>query len=356
MVGIKKADGWSVAFSKTAAGAAEIKAGTSVDVSGSTVQFASATSISMPTLTAGNDYAIFVSSSGSIQAVAWTANTGVDPTPPASGGPWECIGGFHYAPGGNATGWNTGGNATPQIDEYTFWDLSFRPKCPDPRGMMLVAGMFWIDYYLLGVDHHINGTSRHNVAIATGTVKPKIPAMFGGNGSDLVTQMDWHWTGEIFHSHGKRFPSWREFQTAAFGVIEELSRDQAPVTTGLNTTNNSGATYKDQAYTGIWGGNLMAGSHYIWTGDLTYGTHTGLFDASGSRTPSFDPGYYALYNGRGRGTSPVEDLYSMRALLVGGKYGVGVASGSGSVDAANAVQTHSASISARGAADHLLLF
>lgn len=63
-----KADSTTVAFTKTAAGAASVKAGTKVDVAGTLVQFASATAITMPTLAAGTDYAVWVKDDGAIQA------------------------------------------------------------------------------------------------------------------------------------------------------------------------------------------------------------------------------------------------------------------------------------------------
>jgi len=141
-----------VAFTKTGNGTAEIKAGTLIDVSGTTVAFMSATSISMPTFAAGTDYAIWVSASGTIQA---TDNF----TSPPAAGSWRKIGGFHYAPGGNATA-QSGGNTTAQINEYSFWDLKFRPVCADPRGMTLVADTFWADIYLCGVDAIVNGSSK----------------------------------------------------------------------------------------------------------------------------------------------------------------------------------------------------
>lgn len=48
------------------------------------------------------------------------------------------LGGFHFAPGGNAAARN-GGDSVPAINPHSIWDRNFRPACKDPRGMALVA-------------------------------------------------------------------------------------------------------------------------------------------------------------------------------------------------------------------------
>lgn len=65
-----KADPTTVAFTKTGAGTASIKAGTKVDVAGTVVTFVAATAIAMPALAAGTDYAIWVKDDATIQAPA----------------------------------------------------------------------------------------------------------------------------------------------------------------------------------------------------------------------------------------------------------------------------------------------
>jgi len=126
--GFLKADPDSVAFTKTGNDTAEIKAGTTVAFSdGSQVNFDTATAITMPTLSAGTDYAIWVAPDGTIETD--TSFT----TAPTAGG--RRIGGFHYAPGGNASfSLNAGdGGTTPQINEFSFYDLKWRPSVADPR-------------------------------------------------------------------------------------------------------------------------------------------------------------------------------------------------------------------------------
>ncbi|MFL9829154.1 hypothetical protein ABTU92_30560, partial [Rhodoplanes sp. SY1] len=172
-----KADRWSVAFVRTAPGTVSLKAWTVIELGGILFTFAAQTAVQMPTLTAGTDYAIYLCSDGTLRAdSSFTAPTGY--TVANS----RCIGGFHYAPGSNAPA-QAGGDATPQINPYSLWDIKFRPACSDPRGMVLIEGAWWCDIYLTGVDHHANGTSRYNVAIADGSSPPKIPTSFGGNGS-----------------------------------------------------------------------------------------------------------------------------------------------------------------------------
>ena len=353
---LTKADPWVPVILKTGAGSASVRAGTAVRVGTTVVLFGSDTAITTPAMTAGTDYAVFVSDAGAAQAVAWTANTGTGPTAPV--GTWAWVGGFHYAPGANATAYNTGGNRTPQINPYSCWDLKFRPKCPDPRGMVLVAGKFWCDIYITGVDHHLNGTSRHGVTIATGDVLPKLPAMFGGNGSTLVTQLDWYWSNELVDSHGKRMLKQVEFRTAAFGVIEQAAggRVNDPLQTGINFNNNGGGTNNDERYTSIWGLNLSIANFYVWGQETMGHTYEGTYVGTTQTAPQITPNYHQAYVGRARGYSPQLSAPFQRGVLLGGSTGSNVIgySGSGSVDWANAVQSNSGRISVRAAADHLM--
>lgn len=248
LAGFYKADPTSVAFTKTGAGTAEVKAGTLVGFEdGTQVAYTTATSITMPTLTAGTDYAIWADKDGSIQA---TTNF---TTPPETGS--RKIGGFHYAPGGNATG-TSGGNTTAQINEYSFWDLKFRPACPDPRGMTLVADGFWMDIYLTGVDAITNGSSKYNVTIADGSSPPKVPTTFGGNGSTTYGSYTWFEAMELATAFGKRCPTQQEFMSAAYGTTEASSRGSDPGTTQMSAT--------DDNFTSKWGVIQSTGVLNIW--------------------------------------------------------------------------------------------
>jgi len=242
-----KADASSVAFTKTAVNTAQIKAATVVNVRGTMVTFASATSITMPTLTAGTDYAIYACTDGSVRADAsFSAPSGYTTANSRK------IGGFHYAPGGHS-GAPGGGNATAQINDYSFWDVKFKPACLDPRGMTLVAGGFWSDIYPLGVDHQANGTSKYNVTIADGASPPKVPALFGGNGTTTYTSLNQWEAAEVLAAYGKRLPTYAEFSALAYGTTEATSIGADPVTTSWNAT-----------YISKWGAAQVSGNLWCW--------------------------------------------------------------------------------------------
>lgn len=278
-----KADTSTVAFTKTAAGAASIKAGTKVGVGSSVVTFDTATAITMPTLTDGTNYAVWVKDDATIQATA-------DFTSAPGAGNWRKIGGFHYSPGGHS-GAPGGGNTTPQINEYSFWDLMFRPACSDPRGMALVAGGFWADIYGLGVDHLTNGTSAYNVTLADGGTPPKIPTVFGGTGSSAYSSLTWFEANEVLRSHGKRPPTYAEFAAMAYGTTENSSIGTDPVTSSWSA-----------AYASRWGLAQVSGCMWWWGADM--GTNAGIntgwawYDKAGGRGKinGLEPGYLTAVN------------------------------------------------------------
>lgn len=248
----RKAITRQVAWTKTGNNTAETQTALTVEVDGAVVEIPSGTPITMPTLIIGVDYAIWAAPDGTLEA---DASFSVAPT---AGG--RLVGGFHYAPGGNAPGFNSGGNTTPQINEYSFWDLKFRPACPDPRGMTLVAGKFWCDIYLLNVNHHVNGTSKFNVRIADDGDPPKVPEMFGGDGSATYSNANWWTMNEVLAAHGKQSLNYQEFAAAAYGVIEKTAGGTDPVDTILR-----------ENWTSIWGLMLAAGNMYVWGRDFGRG-------------------------------------------------------------------------------------
>ncbi len=119
-----KIDPTVVAWDKTGAFTMETNTGLYIEVNGDVKTIASATSITMPSATAGTDYAIWCTTAGALEA------TTDHVSPPSANA--RKVGGFHYAPGGNATG-TSGGDTTPAINEYSLWDLKFRPTSLDPR-------------------------------------------------------------------------------------------------------------------------------------------------------------------------------------------------------------------------------
>ena len=311
-----KADPSTVGFVKTAAGTASIKAGTFIFVGSTLVSFAAQTAITMPTLTAGTDYAIWVKDDATIQATASFTSA------PGSGN-WRKIGGFHYAPGDNAAG-TSGGNTTPQINAYSFWDLNFKPECPDPRGMTLVANSFWSDIYLLGVDHLTNGSSKYNVTMADGASPPKIPTLFGGSGTNAYSEFNWWEAGEVMRSWGKRLPRYDEFAALAYGTTEAAS---------IGSDQNS--TIWNAAYVSRWGCNQVSGVLQQWGADFGGGAA-----AAGWTNNTIGRGQtYQLPN----------------AVIFGGNWVSGAYAGSRFSNWATSPTYSSADLGARGVCDHLQL-
>ena len=145
------------------------------------------------------------------------------------------LGGFHYAPGGNAPA-RLGGDDVPAINPFSLWDIAFRPTCPDPRGMVLVetpGASFWCDIYLTGVNHLGDGTSKFGATIADGKDLP-----LKANGKK-VTRFDYAAAQAVMAAHGKGLLSVEEFFAAALGVTEKTAAARDPETTGLDAPRTS---------------------------------------------------------------------------------------------------------------------
>lgn len=312
----RKVDPTVVLFSKTGNFTVSTQTGLYVEVNGAIKTIASGAVVTMPgTATAGTDYAIWAKSDGSLEAT--TNHT----SPPTTGA--RKVGGFHYAPGGNATG-TSGGNTTAQINQYSFWDLKFRPACPDPRGMALIAGGFWADIYLTNTDPGTNGTSKYNVTIADGSSPPKIPTLYGGNGSTAYGSLTWFEAQEVAHAYGKRPLFQSEFMAAAYGTTEASS---------IGT--DQGSTILNAAYTSKWGLIQATGVMWVW------GQERGGPYAAAS--------WNANTGGRG------SEYNGPNAAFFGGAWGDGAFSGSRSSSWVGAVSFSNNLIGLRCACDHLIL-
>lgn len=311
----RKADPTIVAFTKTGAGSATTSTTIYVEVNGATKTVASGTSITMPTFASGTDYAIWCKPDGTLEA---TSN---HTSPPVANS--RKIGGFHYAPGGNATG-TSGGNTTPQINEYSFWDLKFRPNCADPRGMALVGGVYWMDIYLTGVDAITNGSSKYNVTMADGSSPPKIPTMFGGNGSTTYGSYTWFEAMELATAFGKRCPTQQEFMSAMYGTTEASS-----------IGSDQGSTILNAAYTSKWGVMQSTGVLLIWSRDRGGAYNTGGWNA----------------NTEGRGS----EYNAPNAAILGGVWASTSSSGSRCSDWSAAASGSASSVGSRFCCDHLQL-
>jgi hypothetical protein len=188
---------------------------------------------------------------GADYAVAFVAGQLAIARLAAAPDPGFLLGGFHFAPGGNAQG-RAGGDAVPQINPCSLWDVKFRPACPDPRGMTLVdgpRGRFWCDIYLTAADR-LAGTSRFNVPIADGGTPPENPA--GGR----FTCFDYATALAVMAQHGKQLLSYAHFFAAALAVTEKTSADDEPEMTAL-----------DPARTSKFGLMQTTGNMWVWGHD-----------------------------------------------------------------------------------------
>lgn len=274
-----KSDPTIVAFAKTGTGTANTTSNIFVEIDNKTIYIPSNTSITMPTLTEGTDYTIWITPSGTIQA---TNNSIIPPVTNA-----KKVGGFHYAPGGNATA-NTGGDTTPQINEYSFWDLKFRPICSNPQGMTLVADTFWCDIYLTGnTAVTSNCSSVYNVTITDANNSPIIPTQYGGNGSTTYGGYTWYEAMELANAFEKRPLTNQEFIISTYGVTEELSANTDPIITKL-----------DAARTSKWGLIQATGNMFIY-GAERGGANTGpaWHSVTESRGSEYNEPYASRFGG-----------------------------------------------------------
>ena len=276
----RKADPTIVAWSKTSAFTVSTATTFYIEVNGALHTIASSTAVTMPgSATTGTDYAIWAKTDGTLEA---TTNHTSPPTANA-----RKVGGFHYAAGGNSTG-TSGGDTTPQINEYSFWDLKWRPSCADPRGMTLVGGGFWMDIYLTGADAITNGSSKYNVTIAAGASPPKIPTMFGGDGSTTYGFYTWFEAMELATAFGKQCPTQQEFMSAMYGTTENSSLVAEEVSTILN-----------EAYTSKWGVMQSTGVKRVWSRDRGGAYNTGGYASTPlSRGLEYNAPYAGLLGGR----------------------------------------------------------
>ena len=292
--------------------------------------YSTATAVSMPAHSDNTDYAIWQHpTTGALvgDASFTTAPAG------ATGG--SIVGGYHYIPSGRPTAFNNGSpTASAEILEYSIWDLTWRPECPDPRGMACIDGRFWCDLYFCGATSYAGTdftavpSSRIGLTIADNSNPALIPSFYGGNGSTAYSLTggnnpgSWYNFAEVAHSFGKRLMwSW-EFQAAAFGAPEAGSRGSDPGTVIWERASK-------------WGLAQATGTLLTWAIE-----RVGIY-TSGSNT-----------NTGGRGTEYAD---APRALLLGGYWNGGASSGSRYATWGYVPSRGDLDISARFAAGHLIL-
>jgi len=274
------------------------------------------------------DYAIWANKDGSIEASS--SHT----SPPATGS--RKIGGFHYAPGGNASidsagDWDnhTGGNDTPQINEYSFYDLKWKPSAPDPRGLTLVNNSFWTGMYLMSDGDGTGPLHRYNVDPCRDGNAPFKPYATTPTRYSNAIPMN---IFETLIYNGFRAPDANEFQLLALGTTEQTSLGgSGPGNTGVLT---SGAGTKER-FTSAWGVFDATGVLNVWgrggAADQTTGTVTGV---SQGRT---------------------NDLFRIaRFARFGGGWSSGAESGSRLVNP-GASSNSALDLGGRGVCDHLII-
>ncbi len=171
------------------------------DPCGSLDALRNATSVIMPKkLTPGTDYAV-KQDKGTMKAVKLSSAPKAD-----------ALGGFHVGLDGN-------------IVRSSIWDQLFRPRCPDPRGMVFAGKYGWIDIYLLNTDPGKHGTSAAGVEIADGWSNIILP---DGKGRTLNFWVATH----ALSLHGKQLLSCEEFTAVMQGVEEGKTCGNDPKKTG----------------------------------------------------------------------------------------------------------------------------
>ncbi|EGQ8491901.1 hypothetical protein GRR94_04445 [Vibrio cholerae] len=192
-----------------------------VIVDGQLLTFGANETITTPTLLVGVDYAIYATDAGLIVSSNFTFPDGYNADNSRR------IGGFHY-----------GNN---EFKSYSFYDLNFRPKCKDPRGMVIdISGSrFWNDIYLLNSTPDALGTSAYNAQIADGSSPCKIPAIWGGDGTAQYSNLTQYIAAEVLAAYGKRLPSHDEFEILALGSTPGYAVGADPVTTKFDVNARS---------------------------------------------------------------------------------------------------------------------
>jgi hypothetical protein len=292
--------------------------------------YSAATAVTMPgSFTNNTDYAIWQNpSNGDLVGDASFTSA------PAGATGGSVVGGFHYIPSGRPTAVNNGSpTSTAEILEYSIWDLTWRPECPDPRGMSCIDGRFWADLYLCGktsyagTDFSAVPSSKIGLTIADNSDPCLIPSFYGGDGSTAYTLVSgnnpgsWYNFAEVAHSFGKRLMwSW-EFQAAAFGAPEADSQGSDPGTVIWERESK-------------WGLAQATGTLRVWGIE-----RVGIF-TSGSNTDT---------GGRGK-----EFADAPRAVRLSGAWNDGADSGSRFANWSGVPSAGSGGVGARFAAGHLV--
>ena len=311
-------------------------------VGGVIVSIPAGTSVALPTLTAGTDYAIYLLANGTLLAsVNFSAPVGYTTANTTR------LGGAHYAPGSNAAA-RAGGDATPQFNPYSAWDLNFRPRCADPRGMAFVADG-WLDIYLANTTPDLLGTSAYAAPIADGTTLPKLPAFWGGDGTTAMASFSYWSAVQYFAAFGKHLPRYSHLVNACYGVTENTSVGTEPTVTAL-----------DNLRTSRFGLMQATGSMWVWMDEHKDMIHQATL-ATGATAAQIEAWINAAktYGGKAitesRGQIQTYGDSGHAIGLHGGSWNNGSGSGSRASYWLNSPASSDIFLGARGRSDHLIL-
>ncbi|MBE0471767.1 MAG: hypothetical protein IBX55_19935, partial [Methyloprofundus sp.] len=266
----------------------------------------SGVSVVLQALVPATDYKIYCDVDGGLEAISW------DTAQPAN---TILVGGFHA------------GHTDGIVNPATIWDLKWRPSC-SPRGMTLSPDKrLWVDIYLMDVDYGINGYSRGDVTIADGASPPKIPAIYGGNGTTTYGSLTWYEAWDLAIAAGKRLPFYGEFTGFAYGVVEQQSTGADPVTTKYQAGHRSAC-----------GVEQVTGALWQWGADINGTTATGTVS------------WQDITDGRGSVYT-----HSIRAVRLGASWAVAANAGSRASSWYGTPDDSADYISARSVCEHLKL-
>ena len=223
------------------------------------------------------------------------------------------------------------------INSWSIWDLKWRTTSNDPllraqKGFSFVDGV-WVANYLCSTDHIVNGLSKAGTNIASGTVLPKKPLAFGGDGTAAYPNMDWWTANEIVRAYGAKLMWESLFVDAAFGVTENQSID--------STSATYPTTQRNVGYTSKYGLEQASGHHWTWGEDSSF-------------RPDGTVGW--AYNDMtgGRGQIYLQNTLGLVRVLLGGLRTHGVYSGSRCSHWADYPWDSDWRIGVRAACDHLV--
>lgn len=137
------------------------------------------------------------------------------------------------------------------IVRHSIWDRGFRPKCADPRAMVFVPTVGWVDIYLLNDRPYLHGTSSAGKQIADRLDPPTF------KDGEKASNLNWWTASAILAEHGKMLLSREEFTVAMEGVAEGKNNGVDPEKTG----HSPGLKSK-------WGIEQATGCMYVWTRDI----------------------------------------------------------------------------------------